>query len=44
MEQYAFKNVNNCWNTKITFYLETYGGENSILYLKAYLYLSPILH
>jgi hypothetical protein len=33
MEQHAFKNVNICWNTKITFYLETSGGENSILYL-----------
>ncbi len=33
MEQHAFKYENSCWNTKITFYLETSGGENSILYL-----------
>jgi len=33
MEQHAYKNVNSCWNTKITFYLDTYGGENFILYL-----------
>ncbi len=23
------KNVNSCWNTKITFYLKTFGGQNS---------------
>jgi hypothetical protein len=27
-----FKNVNRCWNTKITFYLETPGGQISNLY------------
>ncbi len=33
MEQHASKNVNSCWNTKITFYLETPGGHISSLYL-----------
>ncbi len=33
MEQHAFENVNSCWNTQITFYLETSGSENSIRYL-----------
>ena len=30
-----WKNVNSCWNIKITFYLETSGGQNSNLYLNA---------
>jgi hypothetical protein len=33
MEQSALKNVNNCWNTEISFYLETPGGQKFILYL-----------
>jgi hypothetical protein len=33
MEQHALKNVNNCLNTNIYFFLETYGGQNSNLYL-----------
>jgi len=33
MEQNALKDVNSCWNTKITFYLETSGGQSSNLYL-----------
>ncbi len=28
-----FKNVNSCWNTNISFYLETSGGQRSNLYL-----------
>jgi hypothetical protein len=43
MEQYAFKNVNSCWNTKITFYFETSGIENSILYLNDVLFPTPVL-
>jgi hypothetical protein len=35
MEQNALKNVNNCWNTKITFDLETSGGQSSNQYLDA---------
>jgi hypothetical protein len=27
------KNRNNCWTTKIAFYLETSGRQNSTLYL-----------
>ncbi len=33
MEEDALKNENNCWNTKIGFYLETSGGQNSNIYL-----------
>ncbi len=33
MEQHALKNLNNCWNTNISFYLETSSGQNSNLYL-----------
>jgi hypothetical protein len=33
MEQHALKNVNNCWNTNISFFLETSGGQKSNLYL-----------
>ncbi len=34
MEHHVFENVNNCWNTDISFYLETSGGQNSNPYLK----------
>jgi hypothetical protein len=33
MEQHALKNVNNCLNTNIYSYLETYGGQSSNPYL-----------
>jgi hypothetical protein len=33
MGQHALKNVNNCLNTNIYSYLETSGGQSSILYL-----------
>jgi len=33
MEQHTLKIVNSCWNIKITFYLETSGGQNLNLYL-----------
>jgi hypothetical protein len=33
MEQGALKNVNNCWNTNTSFYLETSGGQSYTLYL-----------
>jgi hypothetical protein len=29
----TLKNANSCWSTKITFYLETSGGQNSNLHL-----------
>jgi hypothetical protein len=32
LEQHTLKNVNNCWNTRISFYFETSGGQNSDLY------------
>jgi hypothetical protein len=34
-EHHALKNVNSCWNTKITFYLGTCVGQNSNLHLNA---------
>jgi hypothetical protein len=33
MEQHALKNVNNCWNTNISFYLETSSGQSYNLFL-----------
>ena len=33
MEQHTLKNISSCWNTKLTFYLETSGSQNSNLYL-----------
>jgi hypothetical protein len=33
LEQHTFKNVNNCLNTNIYSYLETYGVQSSNLYL-----------
>ncbi len=30
-----FKHVSNCWNTQITFFFETSGGERCYLYLNA---------
>jgi hypothetical protein len=33
MECHTLKNVNNCLNTNISFYLETSGGQGSNLYL-----------
>jgi hypothetical protein len=33
MEQRALKNVNNCLNTNIFSYLDTYGGQSCNLYL-----------
>ncbi len=35
MEQNALKDVNKFWNTNISFYLETSGGQSYILYLNA---------
>jgi len=35
MEQHTFKNVKNCLNTNIYYYLETSGGQSSNLYLNA---------
>ena len=29
----CFKNVNNCWNTYISFYLKTFGVQNSNLHI-----------
>jgi len=33
MEQHASKNVDNCWNTNISIYVDTSGGQSSNLYL-----------
>jgi len=29
---YTLKKANSCWNAKIAFYVETFGGQNSNLY------------
>jgi len=43
MEQRTLKNVNNCLNTNIYYYLETSGGQNSNLYLNIVDFLTPVL-
>ncbi len=43
MEQHTLKNVNNCWNTKIIFYLKISGGQNHNLYLNVVHFLAPVL-
>jgi hypothetical protein len=41
MEQLTLKNVNVCLNTKISYYLETSGGQNSNLYLNIVHFSTP---
>jgi hypothetical protein len=36
MEEHALKNVDNCFNTNISSYLETFGGQFSILNLNVF--------
>jgi hypothetical protein len=43
MEQRTLKNVNYCWNTELSFYLETSGGQNFNLYLNVVHFLTPAL-
>ncbi len=40
MEQHALKNVNNCINTNIYSYLETFGGQNSYPYVNVVHFLN----
>ncbi len=40
MEQHALKNVNNCLNTNIHYYLETSGGFSSNAYLNVVTFLN----
>ncbi len=35
MEECAFKIRNNCWNINVYFYLETSGGQGSVLNINA---------
>jgi hypothetical protein len=35
MEQRALKDVNSGWNTNISFYLETFGGQHTNLFLNS---------
>jgi hypothetical protein len=37
-----FKNVNNCWNTNISFYLETSGSQNYYLFLNVVHFSTPV--
>ncbi len=39
----CFKNVNNCFNTNISFYLEVSGGQNCNLYLNVVHFSTPVL-
>jgi hypothetical protein len=41
MEELALKNVNNCLNTNIYFYLETFGGQSSSLNLNVVHFFNP---
>jgi hypothetical protein len=41
MEQYALKILKSCWNNKFTFYLETFGGQKSNLYLNVVHIFNP---
>jgi len=43
MAQHTLKNVNNFWNTNISLYLETSGGQNSNLYLKVVRFKKTVL-
>ncbi len=38
-----FKNVNNCWNINISFYLETSGGQSSNIYLNGVYFSTQVL-
>ncbi len=42
MEHHTLKNVNNCHNTNISFYLETSVGQNYCAYLNVIHYLTPV--
>jgi hypothetical protein len=42
MDHHALKNINNCENTNISFYLATSGGLNSNLYLNVH-FSTPVL-
>jgi hypothetical protein len=43
MEQHALRNVNNCWNTNIFSYLETFGGQSSNPHLNIVHFSTPEL-
>ncbi len=40
----CFKNVNNFWDTNISFYLETSGGQNFSLYLNVVHFFNTSVH
>jgi hypothetical protein len=43
VKQHTLKNVNSYWNTNISFYLETSGGQNSNLYINVFHFSTPVL-
>jgi hypothetical protein len=43
MKERALKKVNNCWNTNISFYFETSGGQSYNLYLNIVNFSTPVL-
>ncbi len=44
MEQRTLKNVNNCLNTNIYSYLETYGGKSYKLYFNVVYFFNTSLN
>ncbi len=44
MEQHTLKIINNHWNIKIFFYLETFGGQSFNPYLNAVYFFKTRLH
>ncbi len=43
MEQHALKNVNNCLNTNIYSYLETFCGQSYSLFQMLFIFSTPVL-
>jgi len=44
MEECDLKILNKCWNIKISFYLETSGGQTFNLYLNAVYFINTSLN
>jgi hypothetical protein len=40
IEKHALKKINNCWNTNISFYLDTSGGQSYNLFLYVVYFVS----
>ena len=42
MEHHTLKNVNNCFNTNVYWYLETCGGQTQNLYIIVYFFNTSV--